>query len=143
MKRAVEVTVASCQLDPDGEAVRTENRYHGTWYRQGDAEYLVYQDSEVRTTLRWDPHEWRLFRRGPDLEGWQVFRTGARLESDLRVGGSLMPLATETHAQRVTELSDGCQLLLEYDLYAEDDLLGRFSLLIHLHVESEPAHDPA
>lgn len=132
--------VESCQLDAAGEARRTENRYHGFWYQQGETEYLVYEEDGVRHTLRWDRHEWRLFRRGAQLEGWQIFRPGRRLESDLRIGAQALPLSTDTKHMRVKRMAEGLQLYLAYDLYSAEDLLGKFSLIIHLQLEEEAHH---
>jgi|GEM_PF-1048044 uncharacterized beta-barrel protein YwiB (DUF1934 family) len=140
MKHPVAVQLSSCQLDADGHEQRTHNQYQGVWYQQGRSDYLVYHEDGIQTTLRWDEREWRLFRRGTDLEGWQVFRLGESLESDLRLSGSLLPLETHTHRLSDIPTQSGRELQLEYTLYSGPDLLGNFTLVITLtKLEEDPA----
>lgn len=137
MKRHVTVRLQSCQLDAEGQEQRTENHYEGTWYRQGPSDYLVYQENGVQTTLKWEPREWRLFRRGTDLEGWQVFRLGESLESDISLQGSYLPLTTYTKRLTSTPTDAGQELQMEYALFSGPDLIGNFTLIIHLTIHQE------
>lgn len=139
MKHHVTVRLQSCQLDAEGQEQRTENHYEGTWYQQGPADYLVYQEDGVQTTLKWEPREWRLFRRGADLEGWQVFRLGECVESDIRLQGSYLPLKTYTKRLNTTKTDQGQELQLEYTLSSGPDLIGNFTLIIHLTIQQEEA----
>lgn len=138
MKHPVMVRLLSCQLDAEGQEQRTENRYEGTWYRQDESDYLVYQEAVgIQTTLRWDAREWRLIRRGGDLDGWQVFRLGENVESDLRLENSYLPLNTYTQRLKSTPTEHGLELHLEYTLYSGPELLGNFSLIILLTLLDE------
>lgn len=140
MKKHVSIRLQSCQLDGDGKEERTETLYDGLWYHQDQSDYLVYQDSDVQTTLKWNQDEWRLFRRGPDLEGWQAFRVGESLESDLRLHGSLLPLTTTAHRLQAISTSQGGELQLEYTLHSGPELLGNFTLVLHLTLIDEDLH---
>lgn len=140
MKKPVLIRLQSCQLDMDGQEQRTENVYEGLWYHQDQSDYLVYHEADVQTTLKWNDVEWRLFRRGPELEGWQAFRVGESLESDLRIGGSALPLTTQTHRLHVTPTDGGRELHLEYTLYSGPELLGNFTLVLHMTLINEDSH---
>lgn len=140
MKHNVKVRLQSCQLDAEGQEQRTENQYDGTWYRQGPSDYLVYQEDGVQTTLKWDPREWRLFRRGTDLQGWQVFRLGESLESDITLQGSYLPLMTYTKRLTSSQTDDGQELQMEYSLFSGPELIGNFTLIIHLTIQEDTAH---
>lgn len=140
MKHRVQVRLQSCQLDAEGLEQRTENHYAGTWYQQGPADYLVYHEDGVQTTLKWDSREWRLFRRGADLEGWQVFRLGESLESDISLQGSYLPLTTYTKRLTSIPTDEGQELQLEYTLSSGPDLIGNFTLIIHLTIQEDPTH---
>lgn len=137
MKHHVKVRLQSCQLDAEGQEQRTENQYEGTWYQQGPSDYLVYQEDGVQTTLKWDPREWRLFRRGADIQGWQVFRLGESLESDISLQGSYLPLMTYTKRLTSTKTDVGQELQMEYSLFSGPDLIGNFTLIIHLTITQE------
>lgn len=132
MKHPVSIRVESRQLDAEGTEARLENRYEGTWYQQATSDYVIYQDEGVQTTLRWDADEWRLIRRGADLEGFQTFRLDAPIESELRVQTSTLPLTTVTHRMDVTPLPSGRELTLDYTLHSGPDLIGNFTLIIQL-----------
>ncbi|HEY9856927.1 MAG TPA: DUF1934 domain-containing protein [Stenomitos sp.] len=140
MKHNVTVRLQSCQLDAEGQTQRTENEYAGTWYQQGPSDYLVYQEDGVQTTLKWDPREWRLFRRGADIQGWQVFRLGESLESDISLQGSYLPLTTYTKRLVSAKTETGLELQLEYTLFSGPDLIGNFTLIIHLTIQEEASH---
>ncbi|HEY9897671.1 MAG TPA: DUF1934 domain-containing protein [Pantanalinema sp.] len=132
MKHPVSIRVESRQLDAEGTEARLENRYEGTWYQQDSSDYVVYQDEGVQTTLRWDADEWRLFRRGADLEGFQLFRLEQPTETELRIQTSTLPLKTVTHRMQVTPLPRGRELSLDYTLTSGPDLIGNFTLIIQL-----------
>lgn len=136
MKKRVSVRLQSCQLDGDGHEQRSENVYDGLWYHQDQSDYLVYHEDGVQTTLKWNEEEWRLFRRGADLEGWQAFRVGERIDSDLRLHGSALPLTTLAHRLHVTPTDLGRELHLEYTLYSGPELLGQFTLVLHIEEDS-------
>ena len=140
MKKRVSIRLSSCQLDGDDQEERSETVYEGLWYPHDQSDYLVYQDADVQTTLKWNPEEWRLFRRGRDLEGWQAFRVGERLESDLRLRGSLLPLTTFAQRLHATTTPRGAELQLEYSLYSGPELLGHFTLVLHLTLIDEEPH---
>lgn len=139
MKHPVTVRLQSCQLDAEGQEQRTENHYTGTWVKQGTSDYLQYVADGVSTTLKWTPREWRLFRRGPDIEGWQVFRPGERLESDLRLQNSYLPLLTHTKRLHAASSETGHELQAEYSLFSGPDLIGHFTLVIHVTIQQEDA----
>lgn len=132
MKHPVSIRVESVQLDAEGSEGRTDKQYEGTWYQQESSDYVIYQDEGVQTTLRWDANEWRLFRRGADLEGFQLFRLDAPTQTELRVQTSTLPLTTVTHRMQVTPLPQGRELQLEYTLNSGPDLIGNFTLIIQL-----------
>lgn len=132
MKHPVSIRLESVQLDAEGNEERTDKHYEGTWYQQENSDYVIYQDEGVQTTLRWDANEWRLFRRGADLEGFQAFRLDEPTQTELRVQTSTLPLTTETHRMRVTPLPQGRELQLEYTLKSGPDLIGNFTLIIQL-----------
>lgn len=142
MKHRVRVILESRQLDSENQELTTRGDHEGTWYRQDHQQYLIFQESDgTQTTLKIAPHEWRLFRRGPDIESWQVFRRGESVASDLMLMGSVLPLFTYTKRLELLETPTGGELQLEYNLYSDETLLGNFTLIIHLTIIAEdPAH---
>ncbi|MBO9542149.1 DUF1934 domain-containing protein [bacterium] len=140
MKHPVSIRVESVQLDAEGNEARTENQYEGTWYQQETSDYVIYQDEGVQTTLRWDANEWRLFRRGPELEGFQLFRLDKPTETELRVQTSTLPLKTTTHRMQVAPLPQGRELVLDYTLESGPELIGNFTLIIQLKTHEDETH---
>lgn len=142
MKHHVRIKLESRQLDGENQAQTTQETYDGTWYRQDDQEYLIFQAADgMQTTLKMKADEWRLFRRGPEFESWQVFRLGKTVPTDLSLMGSLLPLMTYTKRCEKLETPEGAELQLEYDLASEETLLGSFTLIIHLTITGEePDH---
>lgn len=138
MKKNVHVKLESRQLDSENQAQTTQGEYEGTWYIQDGQEYLIFQDADgMQSTLKMNADEWRLFRRGPDIESWQVFRQGKSVPTDLSLMGSVLPLLTYTKRYEKVDTPNGAELQLEYDLYSNDDLLGSFTLIIHLTITGE------
>lgn len=142
MKKRVHVKLESRQLDGDNQAQSTQGDYEGTWYQQDGQSYLIFQEPDkTQTTLKISPDEWRLFRRGPEIESWQVFRKGEAVPTQLTLMGSVLPLLTYTKRFEILDTPTGAELQLEYDLYSNDNPLGSFTLILHLTITGEePAH---
>ena len=142
MKKHVRVKLESRQLDTDNQAQSTKGEYDGSWYLQDGQEYLIFQEADgTQTTLKMTADEWRLFRRGPEIESWQVFRQGKSVPTELTLMGSILPLLTTTKRFQKLETPTGAELQLEYDLSSEDALLGSFTLILHVTIiGEEPAH---
>lgn len=142
MKHHVRVTLESRQLDSDNQAQTTRGTYDGTWYRQDQHDYLIFAEADgTQTTLKMAAHEWRLFRRGPEINSWQVFRKGESIPSELTLLGSVLPLFTYTKRLDKAATPAGAEIQLEYDLYSDETLLGHFTLIIHVTIiGEEPAH---
>lgn len=137
MKRQVQVELTSHVVEPDGEAREVRHTYEGSWYRQQGGDYLVYVDEGIHTTLRWDAREVRLYRRGDQLEAYQVFRTGHALEFELALGGSKLALTTTTHSFSAATHDAGGDLVLNYSLCSGPADLGEFTLRIKMIVLPE------
>lgn len=142
MKQNVHVKLESRQLDGENQSQTTFAEYAGSWHRQPSHDYLIFDDPDgTRTTLRMEPDEWRLFRRGPEIESWQVFRPGKSVPTELSLMGSILPLMTYTKRMDLRITPEGAELHLEYDLNSEETLLGSFTLILHLTITGEePAH---
>ncbi len=142
MKKHVHVKLESRQLDSENQAQTTQGDYEGSWYQQDGQDYLIFQEADkTQTTLKMSADEWRLFRRGPEIESWQVFRVGKAVPTELTLMGQILPLLTYTKRFEKAITPTGAELQLEYDLYSNDDLLGSFTLIIHLTITGEePAH---
>jgi len=138
MKKHVHVKLESRQLDSENQAQTTEGEYDGSWYLQDGQEYLIFQEADgTQTTLKMKADEWRLFRRGPEIESWQVFRRGKSVPTELTLMGSVLPLLTTTKRMQKVETPNGAELQLEYDLYSNEDLLGSFTLILHVTIIGE------
>ncbi len=137
MKHSVRVHLTSHIVEPDGEARETRQCYEGTWYRQQSGDYLVYVDEGIHTTLRWDPREVRLYRRGDELEAYQVFCIGHSLEFELSLAGSKLSLTTTTHSFAAATNDSGGELVLKYSLCSGPADLGEFTLRINMEVLPE------
>lgn len=142
MKQHVHVKLESRQLDGENQTQTTQGEYEGTWYHQDRHEYLIFQDADgTQTTLRMEGDEWRLYRRGPEIESWQVFRMGMSVPTELTLMGSVLPLLTFTKRLEKRTTPTGAELQLEYDLTSEENVLGSFTLILHLTITGEePAH---
>lgn len=137
MKHLVRVDLISIVVEPDGESREVRHTYDGTWYQQPGGDYLVYLDEGIHTTLRWDPREVRLYRRGDQLEAYQVFRTGHALEFELSMGGSRLAMTTTTHSVSAATHDRGGEIVLNYSLCSGQADLGEFTLTIRMAVLPE------
>lgn len=141
MKHPVKIAIQSHQMDAEGHEQTSLDEYRGTWHRHNGQSYLIYQDREgLQTTLKIDAegHEWRLYRRSPQMEAWQVFRLGESTNTDLVVHGGMLPIHTYTKRLWSMTTDDGGELQMEYNLYSDEQdrtLLGNFCLIIHLTYE--------
>ncbi|MBM3274451.1 MAG: DUF1934 family protein [Candidatus Sericytochromatia bacterium] len=134
MKVPVRVSLLSHIVEPGGEVRETRHSYDGTWYRQPTGDYLVYVDEGIHTTLRWDPREVRLYRRGDAMEAYQLFRTDHALDFELALGGNKLEMTTTTHRMTTRTDQDGGEIVLEYSLFSGDTDLGIFTLTIKMAV---------
>ncbi|MBM3269641.1 MAG: DUF1934 domain-containing protein [Candidatus Sericytochromatia bacterium] len=119
-----------------GEVREVRHTYDGTWFRQPGGDYLVYLDEGIHTTLRWGADEARLYRRGDQLEAYQVFRPGQALDFELAIGGNKLPMTTMTHAVSAETGAGGGEIRLEYSLCSGPTELGEFTLSIRMEVHA-------
>ncbi len=134
MKLPVRVFLTSVISEAGGEVREVHHTYDGTWYRQPGGDYLVYIDEGIHTTLRWDGTEVRLYRRGDQLEAYQVFRPGQALDFELAIAGNKLPMTATTHRVN-TDIGDaGGEIELQYTLCSGPTDLGEFSLRIRVSV---------
>lgn len=146
-KKQVSITLNSRQED-EGLSQTTTETHAGSLYDKNDGRYLLFknEDDGVSTSIRLDPDEIRLFRRGA-LESWQVFRLGEITGGVLTLGVNAMVLRVHTSHFQVEQADDHGRIELHYQLWTAADSdpasdphelsLGRFELSLDwtVHVE--------
>jgi uncharacterized beta-barrel protein YwiB (DUF1934 family) len=138
VKLPVRVFLTSVISEAGGEVREVHHTYDGTWYRQPGGNYLVYVDEGIHTTLRWDAAEVRLYRRGDQLEAYQIFRAGQALDFELAIAGSRLEMTAMTH-QVATAVDDlGGEIHLQYSLSSGPTELGDFNLTVRMSVLPAP-----
>lgn len=125
-------------VEPDGRVKESTHTYDGTWFRpwfrQGTGHYLVYDDEGIHTTVRWDPLELRLYRKGEQLEAYQVFRPNCRDDFELSVPGSTLHMSSTTTKFSELVAKKGADVLVAYHLACGPSSLGDFTLTIRVAV---------
>lgn len=115
-KKPVTISVSSVQRDDDQREVTQQTRV-GTLYKRDGANYLLYDDDGTSTTVRFEPDEVRIYRRG-EVSSWQVFQLGELTGGLLTIGPSEMVLRVMT-SHFLVEPEDG-RIELHYELLAAD-----------------------
>ncbi|MFN3428628.1 MAG: DUF1934 domain-containing protein [Candidatus Sericytochromatia bacterium] len=146
-KKPISITLNSRQEDEGLSHVTTET-HAGSLYDKNDGRYLLFknEDDGVSTSIRMDPDEIRLFRRGA-LESWQVFRLGEITGGVLTLGVNAMVLRVHTSHFQVEQADHGGRIELHYQLWTAADSdpasdphelsLGRFELSLDWTVQAE------
>ncbi|MDB5099352.1 MAG: hypothetical protein JWM80_3773 [Cyanobacteria bacterium RYN_339] len=135
-KLPIAITVVSVQTDGE-ERVETRQERVGTLYVRDGAQYMLYDDEGTATTVRFEPEEIRLYRRG-EVSSWQNFQLGELTGGMLSLGPSEMILRIMTSHFRIIQTGATGLIELHYELFTGEtadpaaDLtalgLGKFTL---------------
>jgi uncharacterized beta-barrel protein YwiB (DUF1934 family) len=140
-KKPVAITVESVQTDGDQRAETRQERL-GTLYEREGAQYLLYDDEGTSTTVRFEPEEIRLYRRG-EVSSWQVFQLGELTGGMLGLGASEMILRVMTSHFLIAHAASSGRIELHYELFTGETAdpeadptalsLGKFTLTLAWH----------
>ena len=134
------VTIALTGRHEDGgqEEVTTQT-HEGVLYQKEGADYLLYTEAAegINTSIRLDPSEIRLYRRG-EHTSWQAFQLGEFTGGMLTLGASEMVLRIHTSHLVIEQAEGKGRMQLHYEMWTSssadpaadpyDLSLGRFSL---------------
>ncbi|MEW4372873.1 DUF1934 domain-containing protein [Paenibacillus kandeliae] len=123
--------------EQDGESSTTE--MIGQVFMKGSSLYVRYTEpqqppqQEVRTTVKISSDEIKIMRHG-GVEAEQTFRPGEQLTGFYRSPFTRFTLETNTRA--IHNELDGTtgSMIWEYDLYAYEQLNGRFKVSLHIEM---------
>lgn len=135
-KKPVTISISSVQ-EGDGAREATAQVREGVLYERDGAHYLLYDDEGTATTVRFQPEEIRLYRRG-EVSSWQVFQLGELTGGHLALGPSEMILRVMTSHFRIVQGERAGRIELHYELFTGESAdpaadptkvsLGKFTL---------------
>jgi len=128
------ITIEGVSRSREGVS-RLASAGNGSFTEKNGYCYARYEETEesgmagTTTTLKWNSSQVFLTRRGT-YEMYQEFTEGNRCAGDYRTPYLMIPLETKTRKVRVSRLSYGWQILLEYELACAAADLNRITATI-------------
>lgn len=146
-KQIVEISLTSRQEDGGLEEV-TRQTHEGVLYQKEGADYLLYTEAAegINTSIRLDPQEIRLYRRG-EHSSWQAFQLGEFTGGMLTIGAGEMVLRIHTSHFSLEQGERAGRMALHYEMWTSssadpaadpyDVSLGRFVLDMDWRVKDD------